>query len=351
MAINQKTRQANYELLRIIAMLMIISLHYLDKGGILPKLIGDITTSGYIAWGLEALCIVAVNVYVLISGYFGSESTSFYGKKLLKLWGQVFFYSVAIAGISVVAGIVPISSLNIYKVAGYIFPIVTEHYWFATSYILLFFFMPFINAGIRQINKRQFQGILILLIALLSVSKTIIPMLLPIDRMGYDVVWFVCLYLIGAYIKIHGIKILGSKMACLVVYLLSTVGIFACAMIIRNIYFTTGKLQDFIGYSYHYNHLFCLIGAISLFGLFGHMVIEEGRVSKFIVKVASCTFGVYLIHEHMDLRYLWPTWFQTEKYADTPLFLLNWIVSVLSVFIVCTFIEYVRSKVYDRFSN
>ena len=32
-----KKRQLNYELLRIIAMLMIVSLHYLSKGGILGE--------------------------------------------------------------------------------------------------------------------------------------------------------------------------------------------------------------------------------------------------------------------------------------------------------------------------
>lgn len=348
---NQKTRQANYELLRIVAMLMIITLHYLNKGRILPELTEEITTSGYIAWGLEALCIVAVNVYVLISGYFGGESTNFYPKKIGKLWGQIFFYSVAIAGISVVAGIVPINSLNIYVIAGYIFPVVTEHYWFATSYVLLFLFMPFLNGGMKQINKKQFQIILVLLIGLLSISKTVIPMKIPLDRMGYDVVWFVCLYLIGAYIKIYGLGILRSKTACLALYLVSAAGIFGYAMVIRSIYLTTGKFEDFIGYSIHYNHLFCLIGAIGLFGLFGHIGIQDGKISKVIVKVASCTFGVYLIHEHMDIRYLWPTWFQAEKYADTPLFLWNWIVSVLSVFIICTLIEYVRSVIYDRISN
>lgn len=350
MVANHKPRQANYELLRIIAMLMIITLHYLDKGGILPKLKGELTTSGYMAWGLEALCIVSVNVYVLISGYFGVESTSFYPKKIGKIWGQVFFYSVTIAIISIVLGIVPLSALNIYVIAGYIFPIITEHYWFATSYVLLFLFMPFLNAGIKQINKKQFQFVLLMLIGLLSISKTIIPMTLPIDNM-YHVVWFICLYFMGAYLNIYGLRMLQNKIICLVIYLGSSTGILITALLIRKIYRTTGKLEGLLGYSYHYNHILCLLGAIGLFGLFGHLVLKEGKVVEIIVKVASCTFGVYLIHEHSSIRNLWPTWFQTEKYADTPFFLLHWIVTVCSVFIICTFIEYVRSVIYDRLTN
>ena len=71
----KKERQLNYELLRIIAMLMIVSLHYLGKGGLLGNPARqDMTAAGYTAWLAEAFCLVPVNVYVLISGYFGVDS-------------------------------------------------------------------------------------------------------------------------------------------------------------------------------------------------------------------------------------------------------------------------------------
>ena len=71
----KKDRQLNYELLRILAMLMIVCLHYLSKGGFLGVPAREqISVSGYAAWLIEAFCLVAVNVYVLISGYFGGVS-------------------------------------------------------------------------------------------------------------------------------------------------------------------------------------------------------------------------------------------------------------------------------------
>lgn len=51
-----RKREANYELLRIVAMLMIITLHYLDKGGILPQPESAYTGAGLTAWVLEAFC-------------------------------------------------------------------------------------------------------------------------------------------------------------------------------------------------------------------------------------------------------------------------------------------------------
>ena len=60
-------RKANYELLRILAMLMIIGLHYLDKGGILPKLNTTLSIPGALAWLVEAFFIMAVLSLIHIS--------------------------------------------------------------------------------------------------------------------------------------------------------------------------------------------------------------------------------------------------------------------------------------------
>ena len=70
----KNNRQLNYEILRIVAMLMIVCLHYLSKSGLLgnPSR-ANMTLTAYFAWFIEAFCLVAVNVYVLISGYFGAE--------------------------------------------------------------------------------------------------------------------------------------------------------------------------------------------------------------------------------------------------------------------------------------
>ena len=48
-------RQLNYEVLRILAMLMIVCLHYLSKGGFLGVPAREhISMSGYAAWLIEA---------------------------------------------------------------------------------------------------------------------------------------------------------------------------------------------------------------------------------------------------------------------------------------------------------
>lgn len=89
-----KRRQANFELLRMLAMLMVVTMHFLSHTGSLPEAGNRLTERTVAAILIEAFCIVAVNVYVFISGYFLSES-GFSLKRLIRLICQVLFLHAA----------------------------------------------------------------------------------------------------------------------------------------------------------------------------------------------------------------------------------------------------------------
>ena len=90
--LNPAPRQANLELLRCVAMMMVIVLHYLGKGNLLISLEEVwLSPAEVTAWLLESFCIVAVNVYMFISGYFLCTST-FKPSRLIRLWLQVCMY-------------------------------------------------------------------------------------------------------------------------------------------------------------------------------------------------------------------------------------------------------------------
>ncbi|WP_353885604.1 acyltransferase family protein [uncultured Veillonella sp.] len=82
------------ELLRIFAMLMIVGMHYMNFGGILWSNDINSITNRRIAWLLEAFCFVAVNCYVLVSGYFLVQTKKFEWRKALKLWCHVTIYTI-----------------------------------------------------------------------------------------------------------------------------------------------------------------------------------------------------------------------------------------------------------------
>ena len=146
-------RQANFELMRIAAMLMIISLHYLVKGGAAVSFPFSAKENpvGVLAWLIEAFCIVAVNCYVLLSGYFLKEA----GWKPGRVWSllcQVLFYSLLIPVFLLMTGVVPAGALGVYDWLGFAFPFGTEHYWFATAYLVMYLFAPFLTAGLDKMK-------------------------------------------------------------------------------------------------------------------------------------------------------------------------------------------------------
>jgi hypothetical protein len=113
------------------------------------------------------------------------------------------------------------------------------------------------------------------------------------------------------------------------------------------IFLKTGRMENLIDYGYSYNYLFCYTGSLGLFSAFGCIkptALE--RIRKPIELLSGSAFGVYLIHEHINFRYLWQTWFDTEsaRNASVPVFIINMLMTVAAVYLVCSLIEILRAK-------
>lgn len=342
-------RQANFELLRIVAMFMIISLHYLVKGWVATPfpIVAKENPVGVLAWLIEAFCIVAVNCYVLISGYFLVESAWKPGR-VFSLLAQVLFYSLLIPIALPLTGVVSWGDMDLYDWIGFAFPFGTEHYWFATAYLVMYLFAPFLAAGIKKMEKRNLQILLALLLAFFSLEKTILPVYLATDRYGYDFGWFLCLFVAAGYVRLYGISWLEKQSHAVGGYALSSLLIWLLAMASNTL---GGEIETFIHYAnmlYAYNHLLCVTGAVSLFYVFKNLRIKEGRFVGAVRRLAPYTFGVYLLHEHMLVRYEWMKWLGVEKVQESFLFVPHMILSVLIVFVVGTVVDMERGKIFAR---
>lgn len=200
----KKERMANLEVLRCVAMMMVVVLHYLGKGGLLPDLTAPLSAQDTVAWLLEAFCIVAVNVYMMISGYFLCES-SFKLSRLLTLWVQLWLYSVGIGVLAAVTGIVPAAEVSTHYYLTLLFPVTMGHYWFLTAYLFLYILLPFVGIGLRRMTKQQFQVALVLLFVTFCLLKSVLPFRLEEDGKGYDCLWYLCVFCAAAYLRRFGI--------------------------------------------------------------------------------------------------------------------------------------------------
>ena len=74
--------------------------------------------------------------------------------------------------------------------------------------------------------------------------------------------------------------------------------------------------------------------------------LKDGLFANLVCKIAPYTLGVYLLHEHIYVRYLWPSWFGVGPSQNVGMFLLKAFGTVLCVFVIGIVIDYLRSLVF-----
>lgn len=133
--INVKIRQSSMELLRIVAMVLVLvvhvngSLNHADASLINPH-----SWQGF-AWSfVESISICCVNIFVMISGWFGIHPTV---KGLLSFLFQIAFFLVFCFAIAYISGIV---HLHDGGVLSYFLCMPGD--WFTKSYLLLYHLSP-----------------------------------------------------------------------------------------------------------------------------------------------------------------------------------------------------------------
>lgn len=328
-------RETGIELLRIVCMIMIVFLHLLSFTGLLSAY-RDLSLKSIFVWGLEALCFVAVNCYVLISSYFSIDK-KFSVKRIIKLWIQVSFYSILIFFIMLFIFKINFSKLDLLKS---IFPILFKNYWFPTIYIGLCIFSPFLNIFIKNISKNQYKFLLIITIFMFCIWPFIIQSSTNLEFGGaYSITWFINLYLIAGYLKLHFNKNKIKNKNYLLVYIFSSFLLLILFNFIN--YFNIPYFSSDFFYSYHF--ILVLIASVSLFMFFKNLKIKSDLFNKVILFLSPLTFGVYLIHENPLIRNrLWSLFhFLVNEFSFVKIIVIG-----LFIYIVCSMLGFIRSLIF-----
>lgn len=342
---SEKRRMANLELLRCVAMMMVIVLHYLGKGGLLTDLTDgpeSLDSTGIAAWLLEAFCIVAVNVYMLISGYFLCTS-SVKLSRLLQLLIQVWLYSVTFGILGAATGVIAETSVDTHYFLTLIFPVSMEHYWFVTAYIFLYLLLPFVGTAVKRMTKQQMQLVVALLLFTFCILKSILPLRLETDRKGYDCLWYICVFVTAAYVRRFGVPFLKKQGRAVCLYVVCCLLSFTGTMALRFLYIRTGSLGRMTGMCMEYNHILPFLASLGLFAAFAGMEIK-GKITYVINAVAPYTLGVYLLHENLGLRYTWQNWFGADRVSNVAELLLWTLLAAAGVFVSGILVDMLRAR-------
>lgn len=292
-------RALNLELLRIVSMVMIITMHFLGHGGVLEA--AGILSGQFVAgWVFEALSFASVNCYVLISGYFLCKS-KITMRKLLLIISQVLVYS---AGIYIILVLTEQIEFDGFKFLYALLPILTRQYWFATLYAGLYILSPLLNKAIRGMTKQQMQISLVILASVFSILPNLVYFIDALSFGGGEgVVWFIVLYFTGAYFRLHYQPNYqpGRWIArfCLISGLLS---LSKLSLTMVSQWTGVRYYLEESGIFFRYNSILVYPASVALFLAFLNLRITNNRFKKFIAVFAPTTFGVYLIHDNQYLR-------------------------------------------------
>lgn len=283
-----RERESNFELLRMTAGIAVIILHFNffpGGGGALE------TASGlnyYLLMILEIISAPAVNIFILISGYFSCNSNRVKTARLLELLLQTICFSLII---NIISGIAH-HSLNLHTLAGALIPA----NYFVILYIGLMLLSPFINKLISALSLRGFSRLILISFLLFAVYATLVDTLKEItgkdwnglspiglegSMNGYTIVNFILVYLIGAWLKKSGWVEQGKfRTSALLPVLVGCVAIiFAWRKLLPNTAWT-------------YCNPILIIEACVIFLLFGKIRLQ----SKIVNTLAPASFVCYLLN-------------------------------------------------------
>ena len=203
-------RNYGIDLLRSIAMFMVVTLHTLSFSGLLTKT-ESLSAKYEVSWLLEIASYCAVNCFVIISGYVGLNS-KFRISRVIGLWLQVVFYLVLADLVVQFYNMSAGAEFDMDLFISQFLPVSNKKYWFFTQYFALSFLMPFINKAVKNQSFKSCLTLSLSLFAIFSLLPTIVASPLPyigtkpaMDLFflgkGYSVIWSAVLYVSGCTVK------------------------------------------------------------------------------------------------------------------------------------------------------
>lgn len=335
---NVKQRQSNFELLRILAMIMIVAHHYVVHGSLQ---FDSLTLNSFLLRFISIGGKIGVDIFVLISGYFLVNS-KMKGIKVLKLFLQVWFWGIA----TLLFFGIYLFSIHFIDFREFIKKFIQSvffiksSYWFVKPYIFLYILHPFINIVIKSINKEQFLKLIIFLLFIYCIWPKI--EFSSVDSLN----WFITLYLLSAYTKLYCVNIFKDTKKLFFVAILLYIVVFISATLIGLVGLKNPLIASKSMVLASMESPFILIISFCIFAAFINIKFYNNTVNK----IASATFGVYLIHDNAISRiFFWKYLLNNEKYANSNFLILHIVVSVAFVYILCTILELLRKKYIEPF--
>lgn len=322
-------RQSNIELCRILSIILVLVVH---------------SNFAYLGWPnsleetnifrllLQGASIIGVNVFILITGYFSTYPKK---KSIANLAFTIIFYGVLLLGLVWYKGNFSYKSVLF----------ISSSNWFILDYIGLLLFCPFLNSYIENTDKKKFAIAIFSLLAY-EMYFGFLPGFNEDFHNGYSILSFMIIYLIGRYIRLHGISWIKHPA---LVYIACTIllGFIGYLSLKYNIGMNSIKGSLWLDRKvFCYNNPIVILSSIAFFIYFINLKIKP---SKLINHISKSCLAILLIHTSKGVSPYLKDYFKYNATIE-PVFLqiLTYIVGIIAIFTTCIIIDQIRLYILKK---
>lgn len=358
-----KKRESNIELLRIVAILLIIVFHIsyhciynqLSSTESIALLNNGIYSNPYIYKRLYILALISPlgqignALFMLITGYFMISKKDINITKITKkLLLQLVFASICLG----ITSIIIYNYITEYSLNLVLFNSFNELSWYIGYYFLIVLFaILYLNKFLNKIDKKKYIMFLMILLGITQFSWSIY-IINDVASGLIKVFSGILLYSLGGYIKkykpFNNIKI----------WALILLGILINFIVIGDFYINTASNINnyidglFIQQMPHYtdNQLLPISLGLIIFELFRRIKISYNKVINYI---GASTFMIYLLHDNALFYSMWNTvdWI-TLLYTNIFKFIgiyLLWTCITFVIGLIVYFLYNLITKLYSKY--
>lgn len=281
--------------------------------------------------GVQSFTCVCVNIFVLLSGYFGIHPN------LQKFCGLLFQVLLFIIPVGLYYVFVDSNAFS-YSLRDWLKGVCSLGGWFVRAYLMLYLFSPILNAYIEKTERRT----LLYLIACLLLTVFVWGWLGVLEyRNGFSALFFMVLYLVGRYVKLYPCKWFCMKWYVdLLVYFICA--LITMAMSLFGVWLSIGRLSP------SYLSPFTILGALALLLCFSKI----SFYSRWVNWIAASSFAVYVLHACTPFVYfsMKPMILQFWQESSFGGFIGKCAAFAVGLFMICVLIDKVRIYLWRKLS-
>lgn len=306
---NYNKRNSSLELLKLIAMLLIVINHvtrsiqpasfYPDNG---YSIVLSSAPQNIQVFFLDLFCYfgpIGNAIFLISSIWFLLDSNSVKKEKLKRMIIDTWVISVVLCALFNILG--PHITPRVFVLQS-LFPIIFSNNWFVTCYLILYLIHPLLNKAMNGLSQKTFFKLIIGLFIAYFIIAFISESLLYYSNL----IFFISSYFLIGYMKKYSVRFTEDSKINKYVFLVSGA---VCALLLL-ITWLGGKhisaLNNKMLMWTSNNNPFTFFLAFSVFNIFR----RKDWNSKFVNQLSSLTLLIYIIHENIYVKcvlrpYLW----------------------------------------------